>query len=169
MLEKDGHAQPTGSQPIQGPPEFVRAAEMQRAYWTPNAEEQAQLEARGVEHLGWQERLRLHHLICLQRLGPGPEGGTASEKCRQIVRRLLTADSPYRPRPAMIWKEPSAPLGTDREPDMQGELLNLSLTHLGCLEVYQLDAAIPLQCGWNRRSKTCESVGAPLYGDGWEV
>jgi len=133
--------QPSGPQPIQGPPEFLRAVEIQRAYWTHNAEEQARLEARSLEQLNWPERLRLHHLICLQRLNAGPERAAATEKCRAMVRTLLAPDSPYRPRPALIWQGQSAQMGSDREPDMQGELLNPSLTHLGCLEVYRVDAA----------------------------
>jgi hypothetical protein len=91
--------------------------------------------------LSWPERFRLHHLICLQRLNPGPERAAATEKCRQTVRRLIASDSPYRPRPAMIWQGQSAQPGSNREPDLQGEFLNPSLTHLGCLEVYRLDAA----------------------------
>jgi len=137
--DEDDDVQSTSSQPIEGSPEFIRAAEMQRAYWTHNAEEQGQLEARGVGQLGWRELLRLHHLTCLQRLNPGPERRAASEICRQTVRRLLSVNSPYRPRPAMIWQGQSAQPTAGREPDMQGELLNLSLTHLGCLEVYLLD------------------------------
>ncbi len=31
-LGEDDDIQPTGSQPIHGPPEFIRTAEMQRAY-----------------------------------------------------------------------------------------------------------------------------------------
>src|SRR4051794_21918179 len=38
---EDDDIQPTGSQLIHGPPEFVRAAELQRTYWTHNADEQA--------------------------------------------------------------------------------------------------------------------------------
>jgi hypothetical protein len=132
---------PASPSPIHGPREFVQAAEMQRAYWTHNTEEQSHLQARGIEQLGWRELLRLHHLICLQRLNPGPERGTAAEKCRQTVRRLLAAGSPYRPRPAMIWQGQSAQGGAGRQPDMQGEFLNPSLTHLGCLEVYRVNAA----------------------------
>jgi hypothetical protein len=140
-VSEDDEIPPANPQPINGPPEFVRAAEMQRAYWTHNAEEQFQLEARGVEQIGWRELLRLHHLICLQRLNPGLEREAATEKCRQTVRRLLMADSPYRPRPAMVWQGQAAQPGTSREPDMQGEFLNPSLTHLGSLEVYWVDAA----------------------------
>lgn len=133
--------QPTGTQPVHGPPEFVRAVDMQRAYWTHNGEEQAQLEARGAGQLDWRERLRLHHLVCLQRLNVGPERAAVTEKCRQMVRSLIALDSPYRPRPAMVWQGQSAQPGAGREPDMQGEFLNPSLTHLGCLEVYRVDAA----------------------------
>jgi hypothetical protein len=132
---------PDNPQPINGPPEFVRVAEMQRAYWTHNAEEQAQLEAHGVDQLSWRELLRLHHLICLQRLTARSQREATTEKCRQVLSRLLVSDSPYRPRQAMIWQGQAAQPGTNREPDMQGEFLNPSLTHLGCLEVYRLDAA----------------------------
>ena len=128
------------AQPITGAPDFVRAAELHRDYWTFDADALAQLEARGVEQLGWPELLRLHHLICLQRLNPQPEREIASEKCRQTVRRLLAADSPYRPRPAVIWQRRSAQPEPDRDPDLDGELANPSLTHLGCLEVYRVDA-----------------------------
>src|SRR5262249_4830859 len=58
----------------------------------------------------------------------------------KIGRRLIATDSPYRPRPAMIWQGQSAQPGSSRGPDMQGEFLNPSLTHLGCLEVYRGDA-----------------------------
>lgn len=136
--EDDG-IQPTDSQPIHGPPEFVRAVEIQRAYWTHNPQEQAQLEARRSEELDWRERLRLHHLISLQRLNTGPERAAATEKCRHTVRGLIAPDSPYRPRAAMVWQGQSAKPGEGREPDMQGEFLNPSLTHLGCLEVYRVD------------------------------
>jgi hypothetical protein len=140
-LGEDEDVQLAGSHPIQGPPEFVRAAEMQRAYWTHNAQEQAQLEARATEELDWRDRLRLHHLICLQRLNAGPERAAATEKCRQTARSLIAPDSPYRPRQAMVWQSQSAQPGNDREPDMQGEFMNPSLTHVGCLEVYRVDAA----------------------------
>jgi hypothetical protein len=139
-LGEDDEIPPANPQPIHGPPEFVRAAEMQQAYWTHNVEALSQLEARGVDQLGWPELLRLHHLLCLQRLRPGAQRRAANERCRQSVRRLLAGDSPYRPRPAVIWQWPSAQPDDDREPDLDGDLLNASLTHLGCLEVYRIDA-----------------------------
>ena len=130
----------TASQPINGPPDFVRVAEIQRSYWTHNPQEQAQLEARGVDRLGWRERLRLHHLYCIEHAGPAPQRKAAAAKCRETFRRLAAPDSPYRPRPAMVWQGEAADPQPGLEPDMQGELLNPSLTHLGCLEVYRLDA-----------------------------
>jgi len=139
-VDDDEDTRPTLSQPIQGPPEFLRAVELQRAYWTHNGEEQCQLEARGIEQLIWRELLRLHHLHCLQRLRSGPERAAATDKCRQAARRLLSSNRPYRPRPAMIWQGEMAQQGNSREPDMQGEFLNPSLTHFGCLEVYRLSA-----------------------------
>jgi hypothetical protein len=140
-VDEDEDVRWTGSQPIHGPPEFVRAAEMQRAYWTHDPEEQARLEAQGAGRLGWRDRLRLHHLFCLQHSLPGPQRAAATGKCRETVRRLVAADSPYRPRAAMVWQGQSADSTPGREPDLQGEFLNPSLTHLGCLEIYRLDAA----------------------------
>jgi hypothetical protein len=131
---------PTNLPPLEGPPEFVRAVEMQRAYWTHDDAEQARLESRGIEELGWGELLRLHHLNCLQRLNPEPQRAAAAEKCRQTARRLVAADSPYRPRPAVVWKGAPREPGDRRAPDLEGEFFNQSLTHLGCLEVYRLDA-----------------------------
>lgn len=141
QVDEDEAVRSSDSEPIDGPPEFIQAVELQRSYWTHSVEEQSQLEARGIERLGWAERLRLHHLTCLQLLDPGPERPSASAKCRQTARRLLATDSPYRPRPAMIWQGQSAQPGSEREPDMQGEFLNPSLTHLGCLEIYRVDEA----------------------------
>jgi hypothetical protein len=123
------------------PPEFVRAVDLQRAYWTHNPVEQAQLQGRGFGQLNWGERFRLHHLICLQRVGAGPEPAAVAEQCRALVHQLLAVDSPYRPRPAMVWQGQAAPPGGGREPSLQGEFLNASLTHLGCLEIYRVDAA----------------------------
>jgi hypothetical protein len=140
-MDEDDDIPLASSQPIHGPPEFVRAAEMQRAYWTPNAETLAELEAHRVDQLDWRALLRLHHLICLQRLEPGVDREAVNEKCRQTVRRLLAGDSPYRPRPALVWQGQSPRADGDGEPDMEGDLLNASLTHLGCLEVYRIDAA----------------------------
>ncbi len=119
---------------------FDRGAELQRTYWTHKPEEQSLLEGRGVEQLNWRERLRLHHLICLYRLNADPERTGTTEKCGAIVRRLVAVDSPYRPRLAMIWQRQSSQ-EREREPDLHGELLNPSLTHLGCLEIYRVDAA----------------------------
>jgi hypothetical protein len=39
----------------------------------------------------------------------------------------------------VIWRGRSAQPEPDREPDLDGELVNPSLTHLGCLEVYRVD------------------------------
>lgn len=115
----------------------MRAAQIQRDYWTYKPNEQSQLESRFAQ-LTWLERLRLHHLVCMQRTSPGAK---AVDRCRESVTSLIAADSPYRPRPAMIWQGELAVPDSDREPDIQGEFFNPSLTHLGCLEVYRCDAS----------------------------
>lgn len=135
------------------PPEVVRAVELQREYWIRNDEELADLEARDLEQLSWSETLRLHHLICLHRrassladprqglpseFGQGPSD--AKQKCADTVRHLASPESPYRPRPAVIWQYRSEETDRTREPDMEGELINASYTHLGCLEILRVDS-----------------------------
>jgi hypothetical protein len=131
---------PAGFRPVAGPPEFVRAVDLQKAYWTYDAAEQSQLSAVGLIELNWKDRLRLHHLNCLQRVAPGADRAASAEKILQSTKMLIANDSPYRPRPAMIWQGNSAQPGSDREPDLQGEFLNPSLTHFGCLEVFRVDS-----------------------------
>ena len=116
----------------------MRAVELHRDYWTYDDREQWLLESRGIDQLSWHDRLRLHHLTCMERLG-GKERGLATEKCKSTTQRLLAADSPYRPRPAMIWRTQATPTANKKPPDMQGLLLNASLSHLGALEVYRVD------------------------------
>ena len=128
------------AQPVQGPPEFVKAVKLQEAYWSFNSAEYAQLESRGVEQLSWPDLFRYHHLNCLRRLGKGPERELSNAPCLQSLQRLLLPESPYRARPALVWQGLAAPQGNEREPDLQGEMLNPSLTHLGCLEVCRVDA-----------------------------
>lgn len=140
-LDEEDDIQPTDSQPIEGPPEFVRAVEMQRAYWTYDSSQQAHLQGRGVEQLTWPERLRLHHLNCMEVLQTRGKQAAVKEKCLSLAGRLLSDSSPYRPRSAMIWQGQMAPAENEREPDFQGVLLNPSLTHLGSLEIYRLDGS----------------------------
>ncbi len=137
----DNDAGPGAGGPVSGPPEFVAAVELQRAYWTHDPDEQSRLEVAGVGSLGWRDLLRLHHLHCLARAAPGPARAASGPKCRVTAARLLAPESPYRPRPALVWQGHAAGSGDEREPDLQGDFLNPSLTHLGCLEIYRVDAA----------------------------
>ena len=41
----------------------------------------------------------------------------------------------------MIWQGQSLQPGSHRNPDIQGEFLNASLTHLGCLEIIRIGSA----------------------------
>jgi hypothetical protein len=122
----------------QEPPEFVRCRELQQAHWTFNATELRELAAREAA-LNWPERLRLHHLLCLQLLNDSADRNAANERCRQSLQRLLAIDSPYRPRIAMVWQGEAADPDDDREPNFQGTFLNASVTHLGSLEVFRVD------------------------------
>jgi hypothetical protein len=143
----------TAEERIEGPPEFLKAVAQQRAYWTHNAGEQSELESKSPDQLDWKNRLRLHHLICLERLLPGlaeTRKAEIDERCRQSTRRLLAPDSPYRPRPALVWQMKS---GTavgqgqlvERDPNHQGVFWNPSLSHFGCIEYFREDPATNAQ------------------------
>lgn len=125
--------------PIEGPPVFLRAVELQRKYWRYDADEQARLIAIGVDKLNWRDCFRLHHLNCMQRIQRGPAREDSTEKCRQTTNRLLADNSPYRPRPALVWQGKHAQGEDEREPEHQGIFLNPSLTHLAALEIFRLD------------------------------
>src|SRR5580698_2610797 len=94
------------SQPDDTPPEFARAVVIHAAYWTHVPAEHTRLLARGIEFLDWPDRLRLHHLNCMQRLSNEAEIAPAADECQQTQRCLTAADSPYRARPALVWQGP---------------------------------------------------------------
>lgn len=139
-----------------------RAIALQRAYWRSAPDELAALEARGFAALSWADKLRAHHLRCLALLDaddgalrrallapadarpaapePEPEGLV---KLAASAKSLLSRRSPYRPRHAFAWLGPAAPEGEDIPySDFQGRTLNASLSHLGCVELIRLDAAL---------------------------
>ena len=134
--------------PIEGPPEFVKVGELQRQYWTYDPGEQAALQGRANAGLAWPELLRLHHLNCMEHVAAKEDRSATSAKCNASLALLLSPASPYRRRPALIWKtkdvpEP-APQSEHPEPDIQGYFSNVSITHLGCLEVIRLnDSRLP--------------------------
>ena len=74
-----------------------RAVVIHVAYWTHNPAEHSRLMARD-RVLDWPDRLRLHHLNCMQRLSNDVESAPATDECQQTLRHLTAADSPYRPR-----------------------------------------------------------------------
>lgn len=140
-----------------------RAITLQKRYWSPSPDELAALEARRLDSLGARELLRLHHLRCLALLdartmilrrgllAPLAERPSEAELFRAVdpelrtridasARALLAGRSPYRPRHGFVWLGAGPPPG-DAVPysDLQGRIVNASLTHLGSLEVIGLD------------------------------
>jgi hypothetical protein len=106
------------------------AKALQAEYWRAAPEEQAMLAAKFPHGLSWRETFRLHHLVCCDRfLGSGDE-----TLLRPLVERLLSEESPYRPRHGCLWQQSSP----ENDYDLAGSLLNASLTHLGALEVLRL-------------------------------
>jgi hypothetical protein len=136
------------------PEEAPAIVRLQRDYWTYRPEEHAALRARDWQALSWAERLRLHHLHCLEVIqqepfrrelagddvepGERPGPTKVQHRCRESAERLLAPDSPCRPRYGMVWQGMLDPQER-RQPDLEGDLVNPSLTHLGCLEVMRLN------------------------------
>ncbi len=107
--------------------------------------------SRGTDSLNWAERLRLHHLLCIDlfqqhgKVGSEDDGATESVPASPSVDRLLESAelllspaSPYRARFTMLWHG-AAGESEGRDPDLQGLVRNASLTHLGCLEAISID------------------------------
>lgn len=126
------------------------ARKIQMNYWTPNANEKAQLLNREFNDLTWKEKLRLLHLTCMEALLKGPEKrllisddpealeaprDSNRELVTKLVINMLSGDSPFRPRHAAVWQKED----DQQKPDIEGVLTNASLTHLGCLEVIHMD------------------------------
>jgi hypothetical protein len=146
-----------------------RAIELQKRYWSLDADELRELEGRGFAALSWAQKLRLHHLRCLalldagdgalrrELLAPVDERPTPRELAEDratwdpmldarvgaSARALVGRRSPYRPRHGFAWLGEAAPAGEDIPySNFQGRTLNASITHLGCVEVIRLDEAL---------------------------
>jgi len=122
------------------PPAFRAAVSLQAAYWRPDPAALAALAGR-FHSLAWGERLRLHHLLCMQIVDAGYDGlRPHRDLFQELLGLLLSPKSPWRPRSAAIWQ--GAPSVSDpRPPTLQGLLSNASLTHLGAVEMIHLDAS----------------------------
>lgn len=134
------------------PPDMQAILKLQRGYWSADVGEKTTLLSRDLASLTWAERFRLHHLLCAdrwQQAGAGVRSGEASlddesaevpgsDLCRDLARRLLAPDSPYRARYCDVWQGEPATVA-NRASDLRGEFRNASFTHLGSLEVIHLD------------------------------
>jgi hypothetical protein len=136
--------------------------DIQKKYWQFDAREKARLVLGDPLHLPWHDMLRLNHLCCLEiletergrgyledpdALGRDLEAGSPFdlklgldlEFWPEIIKKLLSEASPYRPRFSLIWQaKPDA--AVPREPDLKGSFMNASVTHFGSLEVIKVDA-----------------------------
>lgn len=123
-----------------------QAYAIQQNYWTPNPDEKKSLLENNVDDLSWEQALRLIHLICLEMISDGPckeqfigvghseskafPSGDNRELIVKLIRRLTSEGSPYKPRNVYVYQGNSP---------RQGEFRNVSLTHLGSIEVIRLD------------------------------
>jgi len=67
-----------------------------------------------------------------------PEG-EQSKVLAKLVTVLTAKDSPYRAQYVAVWQSEGGE-SDSREPDFQGNFMNASLTHLGCIEALRLDS-----------------------------
>ena len=126
---------------------------LQRKYWTSDHEEKASLLSKYPVGLTEKELLRLVHLICIEYLesekggkhlneddfDQTPEWGANNQNiCTEIVSQLLDKKSAFCSKKCFIWQGEVGE-SQNREPDHQGDFLNASLSHLGCLEVIKVD------------------------------
>jgi hypothetical protein len=134
--------------------------DIQKKYWRFDAEEKASLVQRDPLQLPWPDMLRLNHLCCLEilqtKLGkyylddPDAYGrdlgsGSVVDLHRgldlafwpDVLRKLLSAASPYRPRISLIWQDKPV---VRRKADFQGLFMNASITHIGSFEIIRVDA-----------------------------
>jgi hypothetical protein len=125
--------------------------QVHKKYWTYNAEEKDKLLAKTERTT--KENLRLLHLI-LMGYFESEEGREhlhdedsfdeedwdkdTQSQCKTILDSLIQGYNPFRPKQCYIWQGEIAEEET-QNPDMQGKMINASLTHLGCVEVIRLD------------------------------
>jgi len=145
--------------------------DIQKKYWRFDAAEKASLVQRDPLHLPWPDMLRLNHLCCLEILetkggksylqDPDAyprdlEAGSVSDLrlgldlafWPEMIKKLSSAASPYRPRLALVWQTGPLP-GIQREPDVQGLFTNESMTHFGSFEVIKADEnGMPVKIGF---------------------
>jgi hypothetical protein len=140
----------------------AKLTDIQKGYWRFDAKEKANLVRSGPLNLRWPEMLRLNHLCCLETLqtkrgqrylrdadayGQDLQAGTVSDSYPgldlefwpEMLQKLVSDESPYRPRVCLVWQVKSA-AANPRQPDLQGSFLNASITHLGSFEVIRADA-----------------------------
>ncbi len=135
---------------------------IQEKYWRFDASEKASLLENDPFLLPWPKMLRLNHLCCLEMLETEEgkaylrdpdaypadlQAGKISELrldlklefWPELLQKLVSQDSPYRPRHCLIWQ--GTPVNDkQREPDLTGRCMNASLTHFGSFEVIKVDA-----------------------------
>lgn len=123
--------------------------QLQQDYWTFDQEEQSKLLASfEAGDLSMPELYRLHHLNCMEmveeerktefesgELEMNLEEVAVNPTYQAISKQLMGLESPYKPRVASIWTHEDP----QNAPGSVGELVNISLTHFGALEVFQLD------------------------------
>mgnify|MGYP001580222306 CR=1 FL=1 len=127
-----------------------QATALQQAYWTANPEERAALTERFPAELSWPERLRLHHLLCLELVGDralddetlldsvDKEDNETLALVEQTYALLVSNESPYLGRVAMVFQGVGE-VEEDEQPSLAGCLFNPSLTHLGSLEIIRVN------------------------------
>jgi len=137
---------------------------VQEEYWRFDAEEKATLIQSDPLQLPWNKMLRLNHLCCLEMLetklgklylqdpgayDPGVSGiqdtglrrGLNLDFWPELLRKLVSKNSPYRPRYCLVWMVNPTP-ANPREPDHEGCFMNFSITHFGSIEVIKIDAKL---------------------------
>lgn len=122
-------------------------------YWAPAPQERDELLSRYPDKLSEKEKLRILHLLFIEYFNSEKGRKHFDEEdfddeviinfpskniCEEIIESLLGKESAFCSRQGFVWQGEHG--GTEtRPPDLQGDLVNTSLTHLGSIEVIKID------------------------------
>lgn len=125
---------------------WARIVALQQQYWTPNPTELAQLYIGfSKNELSIAQLFRFHHLVCMEvlqeiRYAVSESGfeyqGQYAEVLKQTTDLLLSPNSPFRILHGSFWLNDN----NSDQPSRQARFTNMSLTHLGAVELIRVDA-----------------------------
>jgi hypothetical protein len=128
-----------------------KCAAIQNDYWLPNEKEKSKLLEKFPDKLNLQEQIRLHHLMCSELFNTKEvfeyanserksdfilSESELTETISKSAKMLIDGYNQCPPRVGAIWHDKP---DENSDPDAMGLIHNGSITHLGMLEVIEID------------------------------